>query len=173
MTLTNWNKRYIKPILIILLAVLVLTVTGCEDLGLSPPQPPEPEEKAEVETPSVAIRTEDRAILAVYEHLLSQAESYQAKAYLADFYAACDKWSAESEIFKDGTSVWYVDMTGSKILGEKPYWQQASWLVFQDGKVMPSNRLRANALRIEADLQELSLQPKPLKAEGTGESNGE
>jgi hypothetical protein len=64
-------------------------------------------------------------------------------------------------------------MTSTEVWEERPYWQQAGWLVFQDGKVMSSNRLKANALRIEADLQELSLQPKPLKAEGTGESKGE
>ena len=176
MTLTNWNKRYIKPVLIILLAVLVLTVTGCEDFGFPPPQPPEPEEKTEVvEASPIAIRTVDRATLAVYEHLLSQAESYQAKAYLADLYTVSDNWSAKSEIFKDGTSVWYVvvDMTSTEAWEERPYWQQAGWLVFQDGKVMPSNRLKANALRIEADLQELSLQPKPLKDEGTRGSNGD
>ena len=177
MTLTNWNKRYIKPILIILLALLVLTVTGCEDFEQwSPTPPPEPEEKTEVvEAPPIAIRTVDRATLAVYEHLLTQAESYQAKAYLADLYTVSDNWSAESEIFKDGTSVWYVvvDMTSTEAWEERPYWQQASWLVFQDGKVMPSNRLKANALRIEADLQELSPQSKPLKDEGTGGSNGD
>ena len=178
MTLTNLSKRYIKPILIIsLVAVLVLTVTGCEDFEQwSPTQPPEPEEKTEVvEAPPIAIRTADRATLAVYEHLLSQAESYQAKAYLADLYTVSDNWSAESEIFKDGTSVWYVvvDMTSTEAWEERPYWQQAGWLVFQDGKVMSSNRLKANALRIEADLQELSLQPKPLKDEGAGGSNGD
>jgi hypothetical protein len=43
----------------------------------------------------------------------------------------------------------------------RPYWQQASWFVFPNGEVMPSNRIQANALRIEADLQELSPQPKP------------
>ncbi len=170
-------KRYLSPILIIiLLAVLVLTVTGCEDFGYPPPQPPEPEEKTEVvEAPPKAIRTVDRATLVVYEHLLSQAESYQAKAYLADLYTVSDNWSAKSEIFKDGTSIWYVvvDMTSTEVWEERPYWQQAGWLVFQNGKVMPSNRLKANALRIEADLQELSLQPKPLKDEGTGESNGD
>jgi hypothetical protein len=175
MRLTNLHKRYIKPIIIIsLLAGLVLTVTGCEEFGFSPTEPSETEEKTEVEAPSsIAIRTEDRAILAVHEHLLSQAESYQAKVYLADLYAACDNWTAEAEVFNDGTSVWYVDMTSSKVWGGRAHWQQASWLVFQDGKVMPSNRLEANALRIEADLQELSIQPEPLTVEETEGSNGE
>jgi hypothetical protein len=34
--------------------------------------------------------------------------------------------------------------------------------VYKDGRVIPSNRLEANALRIEADLQELSFQPSEL-----------
>jgi len=52
-------------------------------------------------------------------------------------------------------------MTRVTVWEEKPHWQQASWLVLGDGKVMPSHRFQANALRIEADLQELSLPPKP------------
>jgi len=178
MVFSDTVKRCLSPILIIsLLAMLALTVTGCEDFEQwSPTPPPEPEEKTEVvEAPPIAIRTVDRAPLAVYEHLLTQAESYQAKAYLADLYPVSDNGRAESEIFKEGTSVWHVvgDMTSTEAWAERPYWQQASWLVFQDGKVMPSNRLKANALRIEADLQELSLQLKPLKDEGVGGSNGD
>ena len=164
MKLFNWNKRCIKPILIIaLLAALLLTATGCEDFGQFPPPTP-PEEKPEPEkvVRLSVISTEDRAVLTVYEHLLSQAESHKAKIYLAEFYATCDNWSAESELFKDGSSIWYVlvDMTDNETWELRPYWQQASWFVLRDGKVMPSNRLQANALRIEADLQELSL-PKP------------
>ena len=170
-------KRYIKPILIIsLLVVLALAFAGCEDFGQwPPPEPSEPEEKTEEPAPlptTTTITTEDRVILAVYEHLLSQAEGYQAKVYLANFYATCDNWSAESELFKDGTSVWYVvvDMTGGEgIWREKTYWRQANWLVFQDGRVMPSNRLKANALRIEADLQELSLQPNVTPRGSSGD----
>ncbi len=156
------KKRYLTPVLIItLLAVLGLTITGCEDFGQFPPPEPPEEKPVKVVTPTV-ISTEDRAILAVYENLLSQAESPEAKAYLAEFYTVCDNWSAESELFKDGTSIWYilVDMTSVEEWEWRPYWQQASWFVLKDGKVIPSNRLQANALRIEADLQELSLQPK-------------
>lgn len=160
MTLTNRNKRYIKLILISLLAVLVLTVTGCENFTEWSPSPP-PEKEAEVEAPTT-ITTGDRAILAVYEHLLSQAESYQAKVYLANFYTACDNWVAKSELLRDGTSLWYVtvDMTDVRVWREKTYWQEARWFVFKDGRVIPSNHFEANALRIEADLQELSLQPE-------------
>ncbi|MFQ6122514.1 MAG: hypothetical protein ACE5LA_05590 [Dehalococcoidales bacterium] len=156
-------KRYLKPVLIItLLAVMVWPVTGCEEWGFPPPEPPKAEEKPEkVVTPTV-ISSEDRAILAVYEHLLNQAESSEAKVYLAEFYTVCDNWSAESELFKDGSSTWYVvvDMTEVETWEWTPYWQQAGWFVFPEGKVIPSNRLQANALRIEADLQELSLQPE-------------
>jgi hypothetical protein len=162
MTLTNFSKKYIKPLLIItLLAVLVLTATGCEELGFPPIEPAEETAVEEEETPPpITITTEDRAILAVREHLLSQAESYQAKLYLADFYAISNEWSAESEFLKDGTSVWYVvaKITASETPEERPHWHQAHWLVFQDGKVMASHRFQANALRIEADLQELSVE---------------
>lgn len=159
------KKRYLKPVLIItLLAILALTVTGCEDFGqFPPPEPPEEKPGPEKVVTPTAIGTEDRATLAVYEHLLSQAESHEAKLYLAEFYTVSDNWNAESELFKDGTSIWYVlvDMTEVEKWEWTPYWQQAGWFIFKDGKVMPSNRLQANALRIEADLQELSLQPEP------------
>lgn len=157
------KKRYLKPVLIIaLLAILSLTVTGCADFGQFPP--PEEKPKPEKIVTPTAIGTEDRATLAIYEHLLRQAESHEAKLYLAEFYTVCDNWSAESELFKDGTSIWYVsvNMTAVEEWEWRPYWQQASWFIFKDGKVMPSNRLQVNALRIEADLQELSLQPEPL-----------
>ncbi len=170
MSLSNSTKSYIKLVVIslVLLAGLVSVGIGCTgfDQWTSPASPPA-EEPAEVEKPPPAtvttITTEDRAILVVYEHLLSQAESYQAKAYLADFYTACDNWEAKSELLKDGTIIWNVtvDMTDAVVWQEKPYWKQATWLVLEDGKVIPSNSFQANALRIEADLQELSLQPEP------------
>ena len=162
MTLSNWKIRYAKPALVIaLLALLLLAVGGCEDFAQF--SPPEPEAKPEEEVPTTAIRSEDSAILAVYAHLLSPAQSHEAKVYLADFYSTCDNWSAETELFKDGTSVWYVlvDMTGVEKWEWTSHWQQASWFVFKDSKVIPSNRLQGNALRIEADLQELSLTPEP------------
>ena len=160
--MANWKRRYLKPVLIItLLVALLLTATGCEDFGTFPPPEP-PEEKPEVAHPTF-INSEDRATLAVYEYLLSLAVSHEAKTYLAEFSAASDNWSATSELFKDGTSIWYVqvDMTDVAAWEEKPYWQQAGWFVYRDGKVIPSNRLQTNALRIEADLQELSLPPAP------------
>ncbi len=150
------KKRYIKPVLVgTLLGVLVLAVVACQDFGQFP-TPTLPAQK--VVTASV-ITTSDRAVLAVYEHLLSQAQSAKAKAYLAEFYTVCDNWTAASEVFKDGGKVWnvVVDMTGAKTWEAKPYWKQASWFIFEDGKVVPSNRFQANALRIEADLQGLSL----------------
>lgn len=162
--MTGWKKRYLMPVLIItLLAILVWPVTGCEDFGqFPPPEPPEEKPEPEKVVAPTVITTEDRTTLAVYEHLLSQAESHTAKAYLAEFYTVCDNWSARAELFKDGTSLWYVsvNMTAVTEWKWKPHWQQAGWFVFKDGRVIPSNRLQANALRIEADLQELSLEPK-------------
>ena len=168
MSLSNSTKGYVKLMLvsIVLLAGLVGAGIGCEGFDQwTSPSPPPAEEPAEVEKPppTPTITTEDRAILVVYEHLLSQAESHQAKTYLADFYTTCDNWKAKSELLKDGTSLWdvTVDMTNVTVWQKQSYWQQASWLVLENGKVIPSNRFRANALRIEADLQELSLQPEP------------
>jgi len=156
----RWIGRYhILFIAIIMLLTMVMTVSGCADYTFPTPEPPaqEPEKPAS----TTFINSADRAVLAVYEHLLSLAESHEAKDYLAEFSAVSDNWSAESELFKDGSSVWYVkvDMSGAEDWEERPYWQQASWFVYQDGRVIPSNRLQANALRIEADLQELSLPP--------------
>jgi hypothetical protein len=154
------GRHYIPVVVIIMLSAMAITIAGCEDFGTFPaPEPPAQEPERPVST--TFINSADRATLAVYEHLLSLAESHDAKAYLAEFSAVSDNWSAESELFKDGSSIWYVkvDMSGVENWKEKPYWQQASWFVYQDGRVIPSNRLQAHALLIEADLQELSLLP--------------
>jgi len=155
------ERRYLWFFLTVaLILATALTTVGCEDFGTFPaPEPPAQEPEKPVST--TYINSDDRATLAVYEHLLSLAESHEAKAYLAEFSAASDNWSAKSELFKDGSSIWYVkvDMSGAEDWKEKLYWQQASWFVYQDGRVIPSNRLQANALLIEADLQKLSLPP--------------
>ena len=150
------GKNYFKSIiLIVLLLALLGVVAGCEGYGFPTPTPaPTATEKP----PTTVISTRDSAMLAVYQHLLAQAKGYEAKRYLADFYATCDNWSAEGEYFKDGSGIWYiqVDMSSVALWKVRAYWQQASWFVYKDGKVIASNRLKANALRIEADLQELS-----------------
>jgi hypothetical protein len=154
----DWNKKFIKPILIMaLLAALLGTFTACEQLGY-PTSTPEDETESEKVTSTTVINTKDDALMAVYQRLLGQAGSYEAKIYLADFYATCDNWTATSEIFKDGSGTWHiqVDMTSQETWQYRPYWQQAGWFVFRDGKVIPSNLFRVNALRIEADLQALS-----------------
>jgi hypothetical protein len=173
MSLSKTTKGDIKLILVSLALIAGLIAAGAGCAGFDQWSPtPSPEEPVEEEAPPpITIATEDRAVLVVYEHLLSQAESHQAKTYLADFYTTCDNWSASSELLKDGTSLWYVtvDMTSVALWGERTYWRQASWLVLEDGKVIPSHRFQANALRIEADLQELSLQsespPGPTQSE--------
>ena len=183
MTFSGSVKRYLSLVLIIsLLGVLAGTAAACEefDQWVTPAPTSQPEETTETPTPiptqtptptPTTISTEDIAILTVYEHLLSQADSHQAKAYLASFYATSNEWRANSELFKDGTTIWYVvvDMTDVEEWEERDYWQQASWFVFKDGSVIPSQRLQANALRIEADLQELSLEPDEIPVNGNGE----
>jgi len=158
--LFDFSKRWIKLIIVItLLVALALAVVGCADFLGTTPETDEPVD--EEVSPPTTVNTNDKAILVVYEHLLSQAGTYQAKVYLADFYTTSeDGWSAESEFLKDGTNIWYVvvDMTDTRVWTDRHHWQQASWLVFGTGEVIPSNRYQANALRIEADLQELSLQ---------------
>ena len=155
------KKMFIGPALVvILLAATLLSATGCEELGYPPAATAPAEEEAETKAtaPLAVSRSKDSAILAVYRHLLGQAESYQAKVYLSDFYASCDNWSATSEYFKDGSAVWAVtvDMTASQDWEHPTHWQQAGWFVFKDGTVIPANLFNANALRIEADLQALS-----------------
>ncbi|MFC1992775.1 hypothetical protein ACFLV3_03060 [Chloroflexota bacterium] len=168
MILSKLSRRYISfVIVIVLFGVLACTATGCTDFEQWAPPTQTPEAQTEEEAPPPAtVKTEEKAILAVYEHLLSQAEGHEAKAYLADFYAVCDEWSAEPELFKDGTRIWHVvvDMTDVEVWEEQPHWQQASWFILQDSMVIPSNRFQANALRIEADLQELSL---PTQQDGS------
>ena len=164
MKLVHRNTRLFIIILAIALLIVMLgTLTACEDMGFpssgSAEETPEP---TPVETGPTIINTKDAAIMAVYKRLLSKAESYEAKMYLADFYAYCDNWTAQSEYYKDGSGTWYivVDMSAKEDWNLRAYWQQASWFVFRDGEVIPSNLFRANALRIEADLQALSPEPE-------------
>ena len=165
----KWLTNSMRLILfIVLLAALLGTVVACEELGLSPSdnteETTEPESTAE--SGPVTASTRDAAVLAVYRHLLEIAVSNDAKEYLADFYAGCDNWYAESEYFKDGSEVWnvVVDMTDEPVWNLPLHWQQASWFILKTGEVIPSNLFQANALRIEADLQafivETSSQPE-------------
>jgi hypothetical protein len=157
--------RYINSpvrliILITLLVTLLVTATACEGLGFTSSGNTEETEEPEPATQSgaITVNTSDSAILAVYLHLLEQAASPDAKTYLSDFYTECDNWTAEAEYFKDGSEVWHVvvDMTDETVWDLSPYWQHASWFILKNGEVVASNQFRANALRIEADLQALS-----------------
>jgi hypothetical protein len=168
------RNKLIKTVFIVaLLAALLGAFTACEDMGYpSSTTTTEEEPEAEKATSPTVISTKDAALMAVYQQLLGLAESYEAKIYLADFYATCDNWTATSEIFKDGSGTWHiqVDMTNQETWQYRPYWQQAGWFVFKDGKVIPSNYFQANALRIEADLQALS---SKLEQEPAEESESE
>jgi hypothetical protein len=159
MKFISHKKKIITSVLILsLLAMILLTSTACEELGLSGSTT---EATTTTNDPSV-ISTTDEAELAVYRHLLEQADSPEAKVYLADFYTSCYHWNVQSEYFKDGSGVWLVavDMTAESDWNLNPYWQRAGWFVYQDGNVIPSNLFQVNALRIEADLQELSPEPE-------------
>jgi hypothetical protein len=164
MKIADGKKNLFKIILVISLLVLLLATAACQDMGFPSSTTPEATPQPEAaETSRGVISTKDAAILAVYQRLLSEAESYEAKMYLSDFYASCDNWTAQSEYYRDGSGTWYVvvDMTAQEDWELRPYWQQASWFVFKDGEVIPSNLFQANALRIEADLQALSPEPQP------------
>lgn len=152
----------IKLIIVVsLVTAIILTVVSCEDMGFPSTSPSTPDTGSSQSSDTdggTIVSYKDAAILAVYQHLLAQAGSPDAKIYLADFYTVCDNWDAVSEYFKDGSGTWHVvvDMSGTKNWEHHPYWQQASWFVFRDGRVIPSNLFQSNALRIEADLQDLS-----------------
>jgi hypothetical protein len=166
------SRGYIV-IVIILLLIFTSLIAGCTYPDQwEPPVQPAPEEQAETAVKTAVsrgtVKNEETAILVIYQYLLEQAQSYRAKAYLADFYTTCTEWSAEAELCKDGTSIWHVkvDMTSAEEWNHKPHWQQASWLILKDGTVLPSNRFQANALRIEADLNELNqVAPAPQEKE--------
>jgi hypothetical protein len=158
---TSRKLNLIKTVIVIsLLIVLLLSVVSCEGLGFpTATNTPDTNTSEPSNTDgTTTVSYKDAAILAVYQHLLDRAGSADAKLYLADFYTACDNWNAESEYFKDGSGTWHVvvDMSDSAEWDFNPYWQQASWFVFRDGTVIPSNLYEGNALRIEADLQRQS-----------------
>ena len=153
----KWLTTSIRLLIFIaLLAALLGTVFACQDLGLTSSGDTEttaPE--STTQSGPITVNTEDTAVLAVYRHLLEKAVTDEAKSYLADFYTACNNWSAEAEYFKDGSQVWnvVVDMTDEPVWDFPAYWQHASWFILKNGEVIPSNLFEANALRIEADLQ--------------------
>jgi hypothetical protein len=166
MKLKSSFRKVMKPVLLTAIVILLVgSFSACEELGYPPPQtePADTAPEPVPETGKTAINTKDTVILAVYQRLLDQAVSSDAKIYLSDFYANCDNWTAASEYFKDGSDTWHVvvDMSEESDWTLRPYWQQASWFVFRNGDVIPSYLFNANALRIEADLQSLSPETAP------------
>ena len=152
------HKRMLIPALVaVLLLALLVPFTGCEDLGYpAPAATPEATPEA-AKMPTVTVSSRNEAQLAVYQSLLEMATSPEAKNYLADFYTAADNWTAISEVFRDGSGIWQVqvDMTAVAEWPYHPYWRQAAWYVYKGGQVMPASLYQANALRIEADIQAL------------------
>ncbi len=158
MNFITQKKKILASILVLsLLITLVFTATACESLGLNSTT----DEPTDTEETGV-ITSGDEAELAVYQRLLAQAESPEAKLYLSDFYTNSYNWSVQSEYFRDGSATWLVsvDMTEETEWDHEPYWQRAGWFVLKDGSVIPANLYQLNALRIEADLQSLSIAPE-------------
>ena len=148
------KKNILASIIVLSLLITVMfTATACESLGLGGTT----DEPTESEVTGVFTSGEE-AELAVYQYLLAQAESAEAKVYLSDFYTNCHNWSVQSEYLRDGSATWLVavDMTGEANWEHETYWQRAGWFVLKDGSVIPANLFQLNALRIEADLQGLS-----------------
>lgn len=161
MKITGRKGKLIISILVVsLLIAVLLSIAACQDLGISGDDADETTDT--VSSGDNIISTADEAKLAVYQRLLEQAESYDAKIYLSDFYTYCHNWSVQSEYFKDGSDIWLVavDMTGESDWEHHPYWKRAGWFVYRDGKVIPASLFQVNALRIEADLQSLSTAPE-------------
>ncbi len=153
------KKRYFKSLpAAALLIVLSVLAAGCEDFSQYPLPTPAAEPPEEVAAPATTVSSGDRAILSVYQHLLTRAESDVAKSYLADFYAVSDNWAVQTERFTDGSSAWYVTViaTEKDAWQWETHWQQAAWLVFRDGEIIAHHDFAGNALRIEADMQRLS-----------------
>lgn len=146
-----------RGVILTLLMAVCTVFASCEDMTGFPTTSPTPA-VPKVEIRRTLVLSEDRALLAVQEYLLSKATSARAKTYLTELYAAGGKWSAKGDLLKDGTRTWNVmlETEGKTGVQVKPYWSQACWTVFDDGKVLPSPKYDANALRIETDLQQLS-----------------
>ena len=154
MNFISRKKNILASIIVLsLLITLVFSATACESLGLSGTT----DEPTDTEDTGVFTSGEE-AELAVYQYLLVQAGSAEAKVYLSDFYTNCYNWSVQSEYFRDGSATWLVavDMTAEANWEHETYWQRAGWFVLKDGTVIPANLFQLNALRIEADLQGLS-----------------
>lgn len=135
------------------MTAFIVILAGCQDIQL----PVSPAPAGATPGTSNLVLSEDRAILAVQEYLLSKAASSRAKTYLTDLYASGAKWTAKGDLLNDGTRVFNVTLTVDNPGPQaKPYWKRAIWTVFSDRKVLPSPQYEANALRIETDLQGLS-----------------
>ncbi|MDZ4247456.1 MAG: hypothetical protein U1D67_10105 [Dehalococcoidia bacterium] len=139
------------------LTICAVFLAGCQEIpGFTTPAPTPAAVKSEPKR--TLVLSEDKAMLVVQEYLLSKAVTAKAKTYLSEFYSSGLEWSARSELLKDGTRTWNVMLEAKDAKDDsiKLHWKQAGWVVFDDGRVLPSPQYNANALRIETDLQELS-----------------
>ena len=94
------------------------------------------------------------AVNAVLALLHAEAKNDDAKLYLAEYLMVVDNRVAKPG---DDQETWYVtlnmDRKPDSGQGEKQYWESAAWIVFKDGKVLPSSRHAGNATRILLDLR--------------------
>ncbi|GEM_PF-3789183 len=103
------------------------------------------------------LESEKDAVAAVTAFLQSEARNDEARLYLAEY--AMVARNRVARVSDDG-SEWYVTFTmdgkSNADQGEKTYWESAAWMVFTNGKVMPSSRHGAHASRILLDLRAVS-----------------
>ena len=100
------------------------------------------------------LATDDDALKAVLALLHSEAKNDSGRLYLAEYLMVANNRVAAPG---DDQETWYVtlsmDRKPDSDQGEKQYWESAAWIVFKDGKVLPSSRHAGNATRILLDLR--------------------
>jgi len=105
------------------------------------------------------VASEQDAANAVLAFLQSEIKSDQARLYMAEYLLAVPGRDGKPNMTSEGQT-WYVtfsmDRKPDSEEGEKPYWGTAAWVVFSDGKVLPSSRHNGNAARIVQDLRNAS-----------------
>lgn len=105
------------------------------------------------------ITSEQDAIDAVLAFMQSETKSDEARLYTAEYLMAVPDKKARPGMAPEGQT-WYVTFSMDRKPdggeGEKAYWNAAAWVVFSDGKVMPSSRHNGNAARILQDLRNAS-----------------
>ncbi|MBI2957569.1 MAG: hypothetical protein HYY32_01880 [Chloroflexi bacterium] len=143
----------ISALAILLIGLLAAGACGAPPAGAAGKPPSSKELNWDYKYPG-KLDSEQQAIAAVLALLESEAKSDSSRLYLAEYkLVARNRVSVQS----DDKETWYVTLTMDRKpdseQGEKPYWQSSAWMVFKDGKVLPSSRHGGNAARILTDLR--------------------